>query len=152
MPVLLTSFKASRHLDVMYDATWTIQGVARWSPKDFRGESLRFLVPVDERGDMIYTDGSYSQAAIDKYRADYFEALKSRKPAVRQWLSELDPEQNLALACWCCPQQGKGKVWFQRTGRFMCHTMLIGQLIRKYRPDIEVEPDADREAYSVFGL
>ena len=148
MPILLTSFKAAKHLE----EPWEVFSVARWQSKATSYPELKFLTPVDAQGTPIHTDGSFSAEAIEKYRTDFFLGLAARKEKVLEWLSTLDDSQHIALACWCCPQQAKGRVWFERIGAFPCHTVLIGQLIRKKRPGIQVGLDADRQAYSCYRI
>jgi len=132
--ILMTSFKKK-------PAGFTGISVARWQPKGYRLPVLKLLAPVDRFGEKLTGFKSSSD-----YRKIYRAALLERKEAVRSWLATLSPKVDLAFCCWCNLEQQRLKGY----QTIMCHTILLGMTIRKYRPDILVFLDWDRYRYSIW--
>ena len=58
-------------------------------------------------------------------------------------MNNLDNNDNDILCCWC-PYSNPTRTQIKKYNSFVCHTGLIGKLINKYRPDIDVILDKDR--------
>jgi len=115
--------------------------VARWQPRGHHLPELRFLAPIDQFGHKI--KGFYDHR---EYRRLYKAVLQTRKEAILNWLDSLSPKQDMTLVCWCTIEQQRLKGY----DTIMCHTILLGNTIRKHRPDILVFVDADRFQHSIF--
>jgi len=71
----------------------------------------------------------YRGMSGDWYIQGYRNLLVARWPAVSVWLASLTPEQDATFVCFCRP------------GVF-CHRHLIARMLRKHRPDLELDVDA----------
>ena len=80
--------------------------------------SIQCLMPT---WDMVHCFKRRSMSE-EEYTGKYRELIIKRWPAVKQWLSRLEPDAY--LCCWCT------------TG--FCHRYLVAKLIQKFRPDMEV--------------
>ena len=133
---------------------WTVPegfrtvSVARNMPSGVSMPELRFLAPLSELG--LKVSMTSAGGSPKAYSDAYFAGLRSRRREVEAWLAGLDPGEDLALCCWCNAGFGKAKEQIAEHGTFVCHTMLIGKLVRKYRRDVRVEPDQDRWVYSEY--
>lgn len=147
MPVLLTSFGVSKYLD----KSWTCYSIARRQPKGFAYPTLSFLAPRDSHGRSLLLR-LFKKNPASSYRRAYFDQIERRKDRVRDWFREIDPNENIALCCWCGMSQNKSRDQVYSHGTFVCHTMLVGQLLTKNRPKIQVLVDRDRARYSCYQI
>jgi hypothetical protein len=67
---------------------------------------------------------------------------------VKPWLDSLSPDKDIILCCWC-PYSESSSKQIKEYGDFACHSGLIGQMIQKNRPDIQVVLDEDRQKYLI---
>jgi hypothetical protein len=136
MSVVLTSFKHAK----------TFSGdkfsIARFQPKGFSFAELRFLAATDKDGNKMLLRNYIDP--IPGYEKALREAYKFRWPAIRGWLDNLMPENDIVLCCWC-PYSNSTADQIKEFGTFACHGGLIGMMIAKYRPDIEIILDKDRQ-------
>lgn len=143
MAVILTSFRTWRRSGEPggYENAYS---VARWQPTGYCLKNLPALAAVDKRGQKMllrhYTD------PLNGYRNDLREAYAARWRAIKQWLNNLDNKQDIYLCCWC-PYSTQTSSQITVHGTFACHTGLIGQMIRRHRPDIDLIMDKDREQW-----
>jgi hypothetical protein len=121
--------------------------VARWAPKGISVPVLDFLGAEGVGAVPIHlTD---FKDPIKEFAAAYAAGLKERWEYVSAWLDELDPKIDLVLLCWCGVNGSKNSMeFFAQTGIIACHNLLIGRMIRRHRPEIEIVLDSDREHYA----
>lgn len=149
MPVVLTSFQRSkeiiRKLSLAGAERIFTYSVARFQPKGFNYEELKFLAANGKNGKLLLRN-------FKNPVRDYAEALKegylSRWNEIKKWLDSLKEEETIILCCWC-PHSSQTNKQIDRFGTFCCHTGLIGKMINKHRPDITVVLDDDRDRYLV---
>lgn len=141
--IYLTSFEKSLELKKKIKKYST----ARRQPGSFNYETLEFLAPLNKNGKAILLDG-IDKDSLDKYASAYKETLKRNWSKVNAWLKSLSAD-DIALCCWC-PYTADSKKYITEEGTFACHTLLIGALIEKYRPDLEVFLDEDRWRLAVM--
>ena len=67
--------------------------------------------------------GNISQSEVF---SSYERGLESQWDRVTEWLSSLTPDEDVTLLC------------HEREGEF-CHRQLVAELVRKHRPDIQVD-------------
>ena len=135
MAIILTSFEcADKYNGLKFS-------VARFQPKGSRLKTIPCLIPIDKDGEAISTKDHPSPEA---YKVAVSDAYKTRWVEIADWLNSLKTEVDIVLVCWC-PYSKSQEKHLRHTGNFFCHTGLIGQLIQKHRPDIEVILDEDRE-------
>lgn len=82
---------------------------------------LEFLAPTRE----LVDEYMYRGRDAIKYTEGYRKIISSRWKEVKRWLRELDKDKDITLMCFC-PE-----------GKF-CHRQLVGKMINKWRPEIEV--------------
>ncbi len=134
MSVILTSFEnAGTYNGLKFS-------VARFQPKGAKYKTIECLVPVDKDGQAISMKGK----TPDDYKNAVSNAYKSRWPQIADWLNSLKSGVDVILLCWC-PYSKTSDEHVRQTGNFPCHTGLIGQMLQKHRPDIDVIMDEDRE-------
>ena len=138
--VILTSFKNIGDFDGKKFS------VARWQPKGFNIWALDFLAAEGAGGVELHLRDF--KDPLKEFAAAYREGLKERWSKVETWLGEIDPEESIVLACWC-PYSKATQEQMSRFGSFCCHTGLIGRLVQKFRPDVDVVMDSDRLNYLV---
>jgi hypothetical protein len=143
MTILLASYKVAAHLE-----GYKVYSVAAYQAGGDAYPELKFLAPLDARGKWMHRNPGFTDESLKEYRSNYFRCLASRKDKIMTWLKSLDAHQDVALCCWCNPQSGRGRLWFEQRQVVPCHRALIGQLIRQKRPDIDVQLDDDMKAYS----
>lgn len=136
--VILTSFKIAPQF-AMAKAS-----VARWMPTGEHYRVLDFLGAEGVGAVPLHLEDF--KDPIKEFAAAYAAGLRERWEYVKGWLDELDPAIDLALLCWC-PNSKNAQEWFAENGTLACHNLLIGKLIQRHRPDIEVVMDADRLQY-----
>ena len=125
--VILTSFRRQHRYP---GEAWS---VARSQPSGCLFPGLPFLAAVGPAGEPIKDPGRSPRA----FQAAYRDGLLSRWGEVRPWLDSLSGTTK--LCCWC-PYSSV------RHGEYLfCHTGLIGILVNRYRPDISLYWDDDRE-------
>ena len=136
MPVLITSFKMSPQ----YRYTFNVFSVARFQPKGFNYPELPFLAAKGPDGEKLLLRDFVDP--LDGYKKALFAGYTARKRSVKTWLQNLDPDENIVLACWC-PYSSSSRRQLARFGTFACHTGLIARMINKHRPDVNVILDKD---------
>lgn len=120
--------------------------VSRWQPKGFQYPVLDFLSAVDAAGKPLKLQ-KFSDPLTD-YKKAFIDGIKARWDRVYPWLKGLRPSEDVVLCCWC-PYSATSQKQIKEFGTFACHTGLIGQLIQKFRPDIKVVLDNDREKHLI---
>lgn len=139
--VILTSFKQS----VKYPSEKF--SIARIQPKGFNYKELKFLAAIDEKGKKLQLK-NLQEDSLNGYKETFKRGLKKRWHSVNAWLNSLSPDKDIVLCCWC-PYSESSSKQMKEYGAFACHSGLIGQMIRKNRPDIQVVLDEDRQKYLV---
>ncbi len=138
MSIILTSFKRSKEiLQILPDID--IYSVSRFQPAGYNYNTLEFLGAFNINGNKLTLKGS----SIAQYKYSLFEYYVSNMNIIQLWLKTLDIDTDIMLCCWC-PYSNNTKNQIKEFGTFVCHTGLIGKLINKYRPDIEILLDNDR--------
>jgi hypothetical protein len=141
--VLLTSFKKAKTLD----RHWKVFSVARFQPNRCYYQELGFLSATDSKGEKIKPT-STSEGDLMKFSDTLKEGYRARWSEIEEWLKSLKTDDRIALACWCpYSEDSRGQV--KKEGHFACHTGLIGKLIKKHRPDIQVWLDDDRHTHLI---
>lgn len=144
MAVYLTSFVEYRRIerDLPEHEAYS---VARWAP-DF-ARQLPVLEPLaaNDRNDRPMRLDSYTDP-VTGYADELREAYRRRWSRIKPWLDELNPSREIYLLCWC-PHSNPTRKQIELHGTFCCHNGLIGKMIRKHRPDIEVMMDKDRQLH-----
>lgn len=138
--VVFTSFRKSQNFNGEKFS------IARFQPKGYRYKELRFLAAEDEKGGKILLRNF--ENPIEDYREVLRRSFKARGTAIRGWLESLSPDVDIVLCCWC-PYSKSTQEQIKKRGSFVCHSGLIAQMIRKYRPDVPVELDDDRQKYLI---
>ena len=140
MPVILSSFKRYGHLARCLGYKPRAFSVARFQPRGSRYPELSFLAPPSDMA------APRNYGALEDFLAFYETSLKEsyagRWNDVKSWLDSLDRDDVTALLCWC-PYTGLAEEQLKQFGRFACHTGLIGKMLNRHRPDIEVWLDRD---------
>jgi len=136
MPVLITSFKMS----TQYKYTFKVFSVARFQPQGFSYPKLSFLAAKGPDGKKLLLRDFVNP--LEGYKRALYAGFTARKRQVQKWLDGLDPDENIALACWC-PYSAATQRQLRRFGTFACHTGLIARMINKHRPDVNVILDTD---------
>ncbi len=64
---------------------------------------------------------------------------------VKAWLDELNGSRGrtIILDCWC-PYSEDTRAAVKNSGKFLCHSGLIGKLVNKHCPDVRLFLDEDR--------
>lgn len=135
--IVLTSFKYAD------DFPGQKFSVAKWAPKGVKMESLEYLAAVGVKGKELHLK-DFANPAVE-YAQAYREGIIERWKWVSIWLYGLDPLRDQVLSCWCPHSKPTTEYLSVHDGGFLCHTGLIGLIIRKHRPDIDVVLDVDRE-------
>lgn len=102
--------------------------VARWQPRGDHCATLWYFAPFRDDGTPIV------MMPPEEYRKEYLKHVLLGPPRdrINRFLDRLGPEEDITLMCWCNAERQKGYP------KLMCHTILIGHLIRLRRPDVEV--------------
>jgi len=139
--ILLTSFFEAKKYEL--DNKFS---VACWKPEWCKYKELDFLFPLDINGIRIRLGNcnNFVDEYIDVLREGYFD----RWEKIETWLESLDKNQQYVLCCWC-PSSSSSKEQIEHTGKFFCHTTLIGKMIKIHRPDLIVKLDYARETKSI---
>ncbi len=103
--------------------------IATNQPNGFHFPSLPFLAPRSEGGERLLIESK-------SFRADYEALLNRNHKRVAEWLDQL--EGDTALICWCVQKEYKLS---------RCHRILVAHLVRRMRPDLEVELDLENPAW-----
>lgn len=130
--VLLSSFHSAKKVE---HAKYS---VSRNKPFWCSHPELSFLAPFDSSNKPIHIT-TYSQYE-DELRSCYMRNWDK----IKQWLENLDHKEQISLCCWC-PHSKPSKSQLKQENNFACHTLLIGKMINKHRPDLIVLCDDDRE-------
>ena len=142
MPVILSSFKRYGHLARYLGYKPRAYSVARYQPRGSCFPELDFLAPPSEMS------VPRNHGAFEDYLAFYESGLKQayaeRWSEIKGWLDSLERDDVTALLCWC-PYTDLAEEQSIQFGSFACHTGLIGKMLNRHRPDIEVWLDRDRE-------
>ncbi|MBE0427682.1 MAG: hypothetical protein IBX72_13700 [Nitrospirae bacterium] len=137
MAVILTSFEESKKLSCPKFS------VSVYQPRGFKYPALKFLTATDKDGNKLHLK-DLSQDTVKEYEEKLREKYKVMWSSIDAWMKSLRPDDEIALCCWC-PHSNTSRKHIEKHGRFFCHTSLIGKMVEKYRPDIEVKMDKDRE-------
>lgn len=141
MPVILSSFKRygrlKRHLGFKPRA----YSVARYQPKGSRFPELRFLAPPSDMA--VSRNYGPFEGYLTCYETNLKQTYTKNWAEIKSWLDSLERDDVTALLCWC-PDTDLARQQLKQFGRFACHTGLIGRMLNRHRPDIEVWLDADR--------
>ena len=140
MPIILTSFKKSVNIKRSFPET-EMFSVSRWQPTGFHYEVLEFLGAYDINGNKINLKGR--RDPLNRYKNDLFKYYIQNWPTIQKWLDSIDNSVMISLSCWC-PHSISTINQKKDFGTFACHTGLIGKIINKYRPDVEILMDKDR--------
>lgn len=147
MSVILTSFRVSDRILCAFPKT-VPYSVARSQPKGYVYEKLSCLEPV--------TSDLYSKpltltsvnGSLERYKKEYIKKLASHDKWLKSWLKSLDNETDIMLCCWC-PHSRSTQRQLKEYNTFACHTSLIGKLVNKYRPDVELWLDWEHHVFLV---
>jgi len=148
--IILTSFKESVSLlkrDGIKSRNPNVFSVARNQPAGFSYPELSFFAAIDVHGQKIRLRGV--EDPINSYRDTLFEYYDTVEEEIVDWITALKPGDVDILCCWC-PYSESTKNQVKNTGKFVCHTGLIGQIINKYRNDIDVYMDSDRSDNLIY--
>lgn len=137
MAVILTSFQKSKSL------TCSKFSVSFFQPQGIRYPTLNFLTATDKNGNTLHLR-NLEVDTIWEYENKLKEKYKARWREISEWLESLNPNTDIALCCWC-PYSNTSRKHLEKYGKFFCHTLLIGKMVEKYRPDINVVMDDDRK-------
>lgn len=131
MPLIIASFDKIKFVAKLLGFRPRFYSVARWQPRGFRLPELPFLAPPPGlEVDMARTD------SLTFYEAELRSAYTERWPEIKSWLDGLDNTEVIGIACWCPYKKGNA---FWKPGKpFACHTGLIGRMVNRHRPDIEI--------------
>lgn len=132
--VLLSSFHSAKTVD---HAKFS---VSRNKPFWSGHPDLSFLAPFDSSNKPIHLNEPLQFE--DDLRSCYIRNWDK----IKQWLDELDYRKSIALCCWC-PHSKPSKLQLSKENNFACHTLLIGKMIDRHRPDLVVLCDDDRELH-----
>lgn len=141
MSVILTSFYESDDILIKYPNTLSYS-VSRWQPKGFFYPDLSFLGAYDKFGNRLRLKGQ--ERPLSTYKDNWLSYLDSNRKQVDEWIYSLDNDIDIALCCWC-PHSQSTKRQMKVYGTFACHTGIIGQVLNKFRPDIQILMDKDRD-------
>ncbi len=143
MSIILTSFKESKRImDIL--STNHIYSVSRWQPYQYTYDVLDFFGAYNIDGDRLRLKDS----SISEYKHELYKYYVHRRKDINEWLISLDQKQHIILCCWC-PYSKNTQKHIKEKGSFICHTGLIGKIIQKFRPDIEIILDNDRHKWLV---
>lgn len=140
MAIILTSFKKSSSF------TGKLFSVAKTLPTNSSLPELNCFKPNQDSS----TAYPFTSDSLLKYREMLSNLYKSRWNPIKEFLINLKVDHDYVLCC-SCPYSPESEKQL-KNGSFICHTGLIGLMIQKYRPDIEVIIDNDREKYLVTEL
>ncbi len=142
MSVIITSFKVSDKILKSFP-DMELYSVSRWQPKGYFYDVLEFLGAYDKHGKRLRLRGrSEDVNPIGEYKKEWLEYITKNWENVDKWLKGLDNDVDIMLCCWC-PYSKATKNQMRIYNTFVCHTGLIGRLINKYRPDIQLWLDHD---------
>ena len=115
--------------------------VSRWQPKWFpQLEKIDILTATKYDGSKLLLK-EFDNPLLD-YKREYFYKLEYYRDDFFNWINSLNNKKTIVLCCWC-PYSKSSKSQLKKYNNFVCHTGLIGRLINKYRPDINVLLDKD---------
>ena len=141
--IILTSFKESKRiLKIVPDID--IFSVSRWQPLKYHYDELDFFGAFDIHGEKLRLKGS----SISKYKHKLFMYFVTRRQDINDWLISLDNDRHIMLCCWC-PDSTTTRQQIRKYGNFVCHTGLIGKVINRFRPDIDLLLDKDRHKWLI---
>ena len=140
MPVILTSFKEYSRLEKYLGFKPRAYSIARYQPKGFDLPELGFLAPPLDL--TIPRNHRSLKGYIAFYETSLKHAYTERWSDIKNWLVSLDKEIVTALVCWC-PDTDLAKQQLMQFGCFACHTGLVGKMLNKHRPDMDVWVDRD---------
>ena len=134
MPLVITSFRRIKFIKSYLNISPEFYSVARWQPKGFKLPELPFLAPPPGLDVDIASIDS-----IKRYETGLREAYTKRWPEIKSWLDGLDNNELTGIVCWCPYRRSNSFGSFIcHTGPFACHTGLIGRMVNKHRPDIDI--------------
>lgn len=140
MPVILSSFKRYGRLGRYLGFKPRAYSVARYQPKGSRFPELSFLAPLS--GMAVPRNYGAFEDYLALYETSLKQAYAERWSDIKSWLDSLDGNDVIALLCWC-PDTDQARQQLKQFGRFACHTGLVGKMLNRHRPDIEVWLDRD---------
>lgn len=136
--IILTSFHRSKKMEGQKFS------ICRFQPSGIMYPELRFLAAEDDNGQKLPLPG---KDEADRFAAQYKKAIVSRWGQVREWLDGISSEGGpVILLCWCPFSEGTRDL-VKAGESFLCHSGLVGKLVNKYRPDVRLCLDEDREAW-----
>lgn len=136
--VILTSFHRSKKMEGEKFS------ICRFQPTGFKLPELRFLAAEDKDGQKLLPP---TAAEADLFAAQYRQAIVSRWGEVRNWLDGIDGRNGpVCLVCWCPFSEGT-RTAVRAGEQFLCHSGLIGKLINRYRQDVRLLLDEDRDVW-----
>lgn len=121
--VTLTHYWHAKHLDV------PAFSIAVSQPEGFDLPELECFKPIDAKGKWL-------SKRDDSFRKSYEETLNRNQAEVAEWVDSIDSD--VALCCWC-----KSKDY--ELDR--CHRILIGILLKRLRPDLDIEINSKNPAW-----
>jgi len=141
MSVILTSFRESDNILKILPHAEAFS-VARWQPKGYYYNALENLGAYDVNGNRLFLRNRTGNP-LDGYKKDWLEYIAKNITWVDKWLKSLDNNKDIVLCCWC-PYSQSTKKQIADHLTFACHTGIIGKMINKFRPDIQIYLDKDR--------
>lgn len=144
--VLLTSFLNARKFD-----TNNKFSVARSKPTWCKYFDLPFLAPFRPSGNPILLRNFFEGDPVECYANALREAYVHRWDVIERWLNDLKQGEFIVLCCWC-PHSKSTKKQMADYSTFVCHTTLIGKMIRLHRPDLSIALDdiRDQSSYAAW--
>ena len=127
-----------------------IRSVARRQPRGFYYPVLDFFAPQTDNGIPLLL--RHFDDPVNGYKDAYYALMRLRYRLIQGWVNNIPAGTKIALCCWCNNTYGQGSRQVQEHGTFVCHTVLIGQIIKKIRPEVTIVLDPDREKYSAYRL
>lgn len=135
--VLLSSYHYAKKIDSDKFS------VARNKPFWCTYPDLQFLAAYDSNYNPLTLD-SYSPSQIVKFEDELRKFYVKKWDVISEWLESLKSDCKITLCCWC-PHSKSSKQQLKDYNGFICHTLLIGKMINRHRPDLIVQCDDARE-------
>jgi hypothetical protein len=117
--------------------------VARNKPFWCTYPDLQFLGAFDSNNNPLLID-SFGPSRILKFEDELRKYYVKKWDEINKWLESLKFDDQIALCCWC-PHSKTSKQQLKDHNSFLCHTLLIGKMINRHRPDLIVQCDDERE-------
>ncbi|MGK7876674.1 MAG: hypothetical protein AB4426_26295 [Xenococcaceae cyanobacterium] len=127
--------------------------ISRSIPQGFRVDGrLEFFVPSAD----LLRDWKKKRIGEEEYINRYREQIRANLKAIKTWLSNLDPKEDITLLCWEHSGIDETKKRWQETGEWkeqrpFCHRNLVIKLVEKFRPDCYGGTDVLNSLTSTYG-